>query len=161
MRIADTEPPADTAPMMPPISSIAWPGSSVKVSGMRSAIAVVPPSPGMTPNTSPTSTPKARNSTPSGVTRPCSAASVLSSMALALLDRRLVFAVKAERAVGVRLGLVRRQEREGLVRLLGDRLQRGVLHGPGHGVGQGFHDRRRKSGRPHHEAVDAKPGQLG
>jgi hypothetical protein len=79
-RIEVIDPPVDTAPMMPPISSIAWLDSSVKVSGVSSAIAVVPPIPGITPNTSPTSTPRSRKSTPSGVKRPCSAASVLSSM---------------------------------------------------------------------------------
>ena len=56
-RIAEIEPPADTAPMMPPISIMACSDSMVKVSGISSAIAVVPPSPGITPNNRPTTTP--------------------------------------------------------------------------------------------------------
>ena len=59
-RIAETEPPNDVAPITPPIMVIASHGSMPKVSGIRSAIAVVPPSPGTAPKISPTKTPRQR-----------------------------------------------------------------------------------------------------
>ena len=59
-RIAETEPPNEVAPMTPPIMVIASHGSMPKVSGISSAIAVVPPSPGTAPKTSPTRTPRHR-----------------------------------------------------------------------------------------------------
>jgi hypothetical protein len=39
---------------------MAWFGSMLNVSGINSAIAVVPPRPGITPNNSPTTTPSDR-----------------------------------------------------------------------------------------------------
>ena len=74
------DPPADTAPMMPPISIIALRGSMPKVSGISSAMAVVPPIPGTTPKIRPTTTPANRKNAPESVNITCRAANVLSSM---------------------------------------------------------------------------------
>jgi len=55
--MALTDPPVEVAAIDPPISIMAFASSMPKVSGMISASAVVPPSPGMAPNSSPMQVP--------------------------------------------------------------------------------------------------------
>jgi hypothetical protein len=52
-RIAVTAPPIGTPPITPPARASASVGSIPKVTGVRRASAVVPPSPGSTPTKSP------------------------------------------------------------------------------------------------------------
>lgn len=67
--MALTEPPVEVAAMTPPINIMACHGSMPNVNGISRATAVVPPSPGMAPNSNPTAEPAASNSRECGELR--------------------------------------------------------------------------------------------
>src|SRR5580704_10020332 len=171
--MAEIDPPMGTAPITPPASANAVKESRPYVSGVRSASAVAPPSPGMAPKKSPMVMPRARNRSSRACSKPPSPLSHRYSIDLLRVRRfraaplrsrfckdLFPLAEKCRALTNARRREIRRIGRQIYVEFFREPDRARIGHGFGEGRGQGGFDSGGQAGRRAHQAVEQNPAQL-